>query len=82
MARTPKVVPSLTARKRRKAMRAVEALSPEGRALEERGNGVTVVTLSRAPRPLASLLQSSVFNIARAGEPSPFATRRGRQTSS
>lgn len=63
-------------------MRAVEALSPEDRAIGERGNGVTVVTLPRAPRPLASLLQSSVFNIARAGEPSPFATRRGRQTSS
>lgn len=63
-------------------MHAVETLRPDVRDLAERKSGGTVVTLPRTPRPLASLLQAGVLNIARAGEPSPFATRRGRQMSS
>ncbi len=63
-------------------MQAVEALRPDVHVPEESKNGTTVVNLPRTPRPLASLLQPSVLSIARAGEPSPFATRRGRQMSS
>ncbi len=69
-------------------MRATQALGYEREycrwdcSADEGREGLTVVTLPRTPRPLASLLQESVFNIARAGDPSPFATRRGRQNSS
>lgn len=41
--------------------------------LDKEGLDITVVMLPRTPRLLASLLQGRVFEVARAGEPSPFA---------
>jgi hypothetical protein len=44
--------------------------------------GRVVVTWPRSPRPLATLLRGSDFDVSRAGYPSPFSTLSGRRDGS